>query len=204
MQFVGLGSVQENAIRPPQLSLPHTSYKRTGLPDMLHIPLYDFDRKVVIWRTINAITPLIQQQFLFGDYHKEWFILWCSVLAGQVDTMPKPNNQRFSDIEFVNYKLTNDDRTSFLAWQEKNLPHIVRLTTDLLEAGYKLSVSPDMDNGCYIVTVTSTKHSAYNKSRAMTSKSDDWQEAIMLSLFKVFVIFDGKDWEYDAELQNWG
>lgn len=118
--------------------------------------------------------------------------------------MPANKSQKFLDFEFVNYKLTKDDKKQFDKWASDNADKLIPLVTQLFEAGYKLSISPDLDNLCYIATITSTKHSAHNKMSAMTSRSDDWTEAVMIGLYKHFVVFDGADWPKDADRDSWG
>lgn len=116
--------------------------------------------------------------------------------------MAKTN--RFVEYEFVNIRLTEEQVEDFQTWAAKNQGNIWRMLTDLAEAGYKHSTSPDPDNQCHISTLTATEHASENNKHCLSSRSDDLIEAVLLSCYKHFVLSDGGEWVGSAARKNWG
>jgi len=111
------------------------------------------------------------------------------------------NNFGFS---FVNTRLTAEQATEFRQWSKDNISALVALVTELLGDGYKLSFTYDHNNDCFICSLTGVKGHPINGELVLTSRSDDWQEAILLSAWKHFILFQGRRWETTETRPNWG
>ena len=109
-----------------------------------------------------------------------------------------------SSMEFVELKLPLDQKSAYTAWLKSNSDKFWQLLTELGESGYKVTLSPDTDNACYIVSLIGTKNSRSNANRCMSSRSDDPFEAYMLAFYKHFVICDGSDWGKTSNDRSWG
>ena len=125
-----------------------------------------------------------------------------NVLTSEELTVKK--NRTLPDYEFINYKLPENLADEFQKWTNANSAKFWTFLGSLTEAGYKLSVSPDLDNACVIATITATKYATNNNGFCLSSRSDDAMEAVWLSLYKHFVVFDGGTWEAGTVRSNWG
>jgi len=115
--------------------------------------------------------------------------------------------QKFkSNIEFLTLKLTSQDREKFDVWAKEGTKKTWPMLRELYEGGYKVSISPDFNNQCVIVSLTGTDNSTHNVGYCMTSRAEDVQEAILIACYKHFVMADGADWEAVAgkNEDNWG
>ena len=109
-----------------------------------------------------------------------------------------------SGFRFVNTRLTAQQASEFREWAKVETGSIVVFIAELLGDGYKLSLTYDHNSNCYVASLTGHGEHAINPSLIMTSRSNDWQEAVMLNAYKHFVIFQGKTWETTETNPNWG
>ena len=118
--------------------------------------------------------------------------------------MPKRPDTPFAEVSFVNIRISADEKPAFDSWAEKQAKRVWEMIQSLADSGYKLSISPDLENSCYIATLTGTKHAVRNKNKAISSRSDDVIEAILLSAYKHVVLFGEGEWEGEQRQNNWG
>lgn len=108
-------------------------------------------------------------------------------------------------VDFVNVRLEPDDKPRFLEWQKANQADLAQYIGEMLGSGYKVSVNLDDKNDCYIVAVTGTTNCRDNRGLCMTTRSDDWLEAICMAVFKHYVICDAGSWGTpEQHNQSWG
>jgi len=108
------------------------------------------------------------------------------------------------DMEFVTRKITEHERDGYNTWTKANQSKFWQLLAILVENGYKVSLAPDPDHECLIFSIMGTKHASRNRSKCLSSRSDDAFDAYMLGMYKHFVLFDGGDWEGSTQGDNWG
>lgn len=101
-------------------------------------------------------------------------------------TEAKPN---FSDFQFVQYTLSKSEKDAFEKWWETHYSDAPTLLSEVINSGYKQSSSWDDTNDCYIVTFTCMDKRSGNYCLVMSSRSDDWLEALGINLFKHYVLF---------------
>ena len=108
-------------------------------------------------------------------------------------------------VEFVNVRLTEDDKPRFKSWAGENLDDLGTFLSELIGSDYKLSMNLDLRNDCYIVAVTGTTENRVNKSLCMTSRASDLVEAILIALYKHFVLCESGSWgEPTSGVTDWG
>jgi hypothetical protein len=110
----------------------------------------------------------------------------------------------FGNVEFIQVKLQPEDAAGFNTWCDSNRKKFLSMGQEIAEAGYKLSISPDPDNGCIIASLTGTKHASVNEGLCMSSRADTFEEAVLLCFYKHIVLFDGGEWTGTQTSQNWG
>lgn len=109
------------------------------------------------------------------------------------------------DWEFVNIRLTSDDRPKLVEMLAEYNGFVRDILADVLELGYKVSASWIDDKSSYIVTVSGNDKTPDNNRQSVTSWSSDLDEAYIMSGYKVLVLAQGKAWKDIASSDsNWG
>lgn len=114
------------------------------------------------------------------------------------------SRNRFGNTEFVNVTLTADQRKEFKAWYPAILDNLHDELGQLMVDDYKVSCSWDDNNQCFIATFTGKQDQTYNSEKALSSRSDNWFEALGVNLFKHVVLFGSKTWDGETTKNNWG
>lgn len=114
------------------------------------------------------------------------------------------NGRSWDKIEFVNINLSKAEKTQFKSWFADNQAEIPRLASVFIGAGYKMSLKWDNSNECFIATATCDDESLSNYGKALSSRSDDWVEAIALNIFKTDVLSEEGVWEGNGKGNSWG
>ena len=110
----------------------------------------------------------------------------------------------YTPVEFHSFQLTKHDKAAFDKWFEANSKHSVKYVSELLEDGYKVSLSPDFANGCVIVTLIGKEGVLHNENKCFSSRADDWEDALGLMLYKHKVLAEGAAWPEDSTAKAWG
>lgn len=110
-----------------------------------------------------------------------------------------------SKMVFINVQLTADKKQAFLLWAENADQPLIDLLGDFGLNGYKLSASFDPERDCYIIAVIGTEKAVVNKSCCMTSRSSSLEEAMLMALYKHYVLAEQGDWSKIATANDdWG
>lgn len=145
-----------------------------------------YERKLytLLWcATIDTLFTWHYEVYVNG-YH----IIW----RERKTDMTKPNNS-FGNT-FVSVELSNDQDKQFDSWYEDNLPDMQEWVTNVLNDGYKLSVSYHDDSDMVIVTLSGKPEQRVNGRCSMTTWGRDFFEGVMLACYKHFVVCDGGTW----------
>lgn len=121
-----------------------------------------------------------------------------------VEMAKTKNNRNFTDIEFVQCRITPDQAADFAAWGQKMEKKFMEMLEGVGASGYKIGLSPDLENECMIVSLTGTKHASRNVGKCITSRADTFLEATLLCLYKHIVLFQEGDWDAPSQRDNWG
>lgn len=109
-----------------------------------------------------------------------------------------------NDYAFVEVRISQNDKARFGQWAQENANDAVDLLSTLVNSGYKVSLSWSDYNDCYTASFTGTEENGPNYKLVMTSRSDDVWEALMIGLFKHYVMFGGDAWPTDKQTVDWG
>lgn len=99
---------------------------------------------------------------------------------------------------FINYRLDKDEVRAFETWVAETNPNVYEVINDLTSAGYKMSISWDDKHTCFNVTITGGEASK-NAGKSLSSRSDEWSNALMMCLYKHTEIFRSGTWKSRAE-----
>lgn len=106
-------------------------------------------------------------------------------------------------MEFVNVKLHASDREKFRAWVRSCTLELEDVFLELTREGYKLSITLDLDNNCYIVSLIGTEKTE-NPSRCMSSRSESVSEGVYMSYYKHTIMFNSGVWLPEISTLSWG
>jgi hypothetical protein len=109
-----------------------------------------------------------------------------------------------NNVEFVNIRLNNKQKETFKSWFADNERELPNLLAVFLAAGYKMSLKYDADHECYIASATCFDDSMENHNKCLTSRSQDWLEAMALNLYKTDVLSEDGIWESSSTGSDWG
>lgn len=122
--------------------------------------------------------------------------------------MPKKSarktDQSFADYWFVNCRLDGQGKEAFTKWMNENTEDFDVLWGTCLQYGWKQTLTFDSDNDCFIASLTCRKEDSDNYGAVITSRSGYAYEALMLSLYKLFVIFRDTKITKTNTGDNWG
>lgn len=110
----------------------------------------------------------------------------------------------FNDFTFVEIRLAEADKDQFKAWAKNNTDDSLDLLSALVNSGYKLSVSWSDYNDCYTASLTGVEENGPNFQHVMTSRSDELWEAVMIALYKHYVLCPNGEWPTDKQANDWG
>lgn len=108
---------------------------------------------------------------------------------------------------FINIRLGEEQKQTFVAWFESSVEAIPSYVDDILGEGGKLSLSFDLPNSAYIVTLVGSLVSNSNERYASTSRAGSLTEALGLTVWKHFLLCDGDYGNYrpqNSTFMKWG
>jgi hypothetical protein len=147
------------------------------------------------------LSQTLPEPFEFGLFltGKLYDVYYEGVMAGKTT---KPDYE-FKKIEFVSIQLTADEKLAFKGWYETNLSESELLLETFIQSGYKTSIVWDTNKDCFIASSTCTNDKSKNYDKCLTSRSNNWLEALMLNLWKTDVLSKKGVWEATTK-DNWG
>lgn len=116
----------------------------------------------------------------------------------------KKNNQQSWQTEFVDLKLLRDEKKGFTDWIANTGERASELFSIMVSNGWKTSVTWDSKNACFIVSSTMRDEDDINYQVTVTSRSQEWFEGIMLNVYKLTVLHNGKDLRKAGGDDSWG
>lgn len=112
---------------------------------------------------------------------------------------------KFKEIEFVTLTLSKGDKKKFETWAQAQEMTALGFVQTLATDGYKLSVSHDFDNDCFIVACTGKDTAAHNNGKCFTSRAPTVEEAVFMTAYKHYVVCDAGSWGEPSENgMSWG
>lgn len=108
------------------------------------------------------------------------------------------------DVIFVSVKIDASEEAKFNEWTLRKDAEIAFDIAKAISDGHKIGVSWDNNNACFIVSATCKDESSINYNHCISSRSGEWYEALMMTVYKIQVMLADKAWSSGAERSNWG
>lgn len=108
------------------------------------------------------------------------------------------------DFQFANVRLSKDDKAAFEQWATEHVPDAFDLLDAVVNSGVKASYSWSESVDAFSFSLTGMDERSANFHVVMTSKADNFQEALMLALYKHYVVCGEQDWPIDQQENSWG
>lgn len=107
-------------------------------------------------------------------------------------------------VEFVPVRLNAEQKIAFVDFESKEGIDIGEMLTELILNGYKVSISYADKSQSFVASVTCRVDEAPNKGLCVTSHHETPYRALMVALYKHFVVLDKTPWKEYAEGDTWG
>lgn len=107
-------------------------------------------------------------------------------------------------VSFFNVNLSSDDRDRFSGWRTENAESWTTEFSQLIADGYKIGITWDDGNACFIASITGKVEGTPNFNCCITARSNDWLEALELLMFKHFVVCAAGTWSKHQTSVAWG
>lgn len=178
---------------PLENNKPHNKLRRYDYT------LERLDEQLWHWR----FTP--QQKLAHRRHLAETFDLICTEVEIDwgIDPMAKKKFTGFTT-KFAAIRLDATEKKAFKKWCEENAADGDVYYVELIRAGWKGSTRYDDENDCFVWSMTQMSERDVNHDVCVTSRSDNMYEAMMLGIYKINVMFQGKKLPTEAERDNWG
>lgn len=117
---------------------------------------------------------------------------------------PKPNNRNFTEITFVNMKITGKHKEGFNEWMSRKEAEIALDAAAFMSNGHKTSITWDVSNNVWIVSATCKESTSPNVDKCLTSRSSEWWEALCMNVYKHNIMCSGGSWSENEDETDWG
>ncbi len=111
---------------------------------------------------------------------------------------------QFGDFTFAQIRLTEQQAEEFHAWITELKPDFFEHAREFALHGYKFSLTYDEANTCFIASYTQKASGHVHTGVTVSSRSDDWEEAFWLTVYKISVMFPEKPLPTEQRKNNWG
>lgn len=117
---------------------------------------------------------------------------------------PTSNRNGFPQTDFINLTLNKKQAGEFEDWRNGDATKLATQLAEFIADGNKTSITYDFDNECFIVSSTCKAEGHANENKCLTSRSDDWYEALLMNVYKSNVVFAGAEWVSEDNGRKWG
>jgi len=107
-------------------------------------------------------------------------------------------------VTFVQIKLDKGTADEFTEWFKRKPEQVALDIAAFISNGHKIGITWDNNNTCWIVSATCKEESSDNYNCCLSSRSDDWYEALAMTVFKNDVICKMGKWSDEQQSANWG
>lgn len=121
--------------------------------------------------------------------------------------MPKKvyeKEQRYGDIVFSTARLTESDSKDFAKWCEGQIEDLMLGVIHLVAGGWKMSLTWDDINDCFIASVTCKDEKNRNHNVCVSSRSDNAIEAMLMNVYKIDVLHKNEKMPTRGNRDSWG
>ena len=137
---------------------------------------------------------ILSRRYSRVQYYQSWDV-------GKEKVMAK---REFTRIQFVNLRLTGEDKKTFEKWRKDNEDDLFALLETIILEDIRVSVSFDGKNRTYIVSFTCRDELSPNNGFCVSSRHDEVVTAVLVAIFKHQVVIADQTWDTVASADDWG
>jgi hypothetical protein len=104
----------------------------------------------------------------------------------------KSNSPGWGDLKFAQWNWNEETDHAYNEWLKSHAPDLGEALTYLVEQSYRVTISFDHDSGSPKVSATGIGKKHVNENICITSWGEDTEDCILLTIFKIDVLFEGK------------
>lgn len=116
----------------------------------------------------------------------------------------KRKNAWQNDITFADVKLDKASKNTFDEWAVDLYSDVEKFIMSACQEGYAISLKFDEAHDAYRCSFTMSDRSHHNAGIVCTSHSDNPVEAILLGVYKIYVMYEGVRLPNQADNTWWG
>lgn len=116
----------------------------------------------------------------------------------------KPQEQSAYTTKFCTIALDTEEKAILKEWLQSNSKDLDTYFHTMVTDGWKTSITWDDNNDCFIASATQRFDDDKNHNVCVTSRSDNMYEAILITFYKIYVLFKDKKLPIEPNKQNWG
>jgi hypothetical protein len=116
----------------------------------------------------------------------------------------KKNYGYGSDTEFAFSQLSAEQKSQYIAWVSSGEIALDAQMQSLVDDSYRVTLKYDYNGEAYMCSLTQQDSKHHNSGLVITSRGRGWAEALSLSYFKTFVLFEGKRLPTQEDDKSWG
>lgn len=102
------------------------------------------------------------------------------------------NSNNWGDLKFAKWEWNNETDEAYSAWLKNTAPDLGEGLSYLVEQGYRVTCSFDVDSNSPKVSATGIGKKHVNENICITSWGEDVEDCILITIFKIDVLFEGK------------
>lgn len=102
------------------------------------------------------------------------------------------NTSSWGDLSFAKWAWNAENDEAYEEWVKHNAPDGTEALSYLVEQGYRVTISFDHDSGSPKVSATGMGKKHVNENICITSWGNDVEDCILLTIFKIDILFEGK------------
>lgn len=110
---------------------------------------------------------------------------------------PAASKPAFVQAQFVNYDLTDDDKSQFKTWAETNAQRLGELLDNLTDAGYRITIKRDTYHDCFSAWLQTDDEKSGNYGFILSGRSRSATMALFGVCFRHYRLFE-TDWPVET------
>jgi len=158
--------------------------------------------------------PLVRDRPFYANHLGEPSAYWLRSVNHMFDQlyeeiMAKMTSRNASkrpdwQVDFIEVRLDKEEVKAFNVYAKRPQEELSLDLATTISNKNKLSVSWDEKNVCFVASCTCRDIDSANENCCISSRSDDWWEAICLTMFKINVVLGDKAWREGQSSASWG
>lgn len=116
----------------------------------------------------------------------------------------KNDKTAWAETKFAQVTLTADQKDEFHRWWNQKAFDVPLEISTMIANGWKAGLTWDDANKCFIASATCKDERSVNANVCVTSRSDDYTEALLLNVYKVNVLFKNQPLPTERGGNTWG